>query len=317
MSVNKPIRGIASLSILIGHTWRMPNCSLVTKWLFSLVVNSGFLWVAYFFFMSGYGLMNNYMKRVDYSNGFLRKRLGELLIPCFMINTPYVAFRLLTGQYPSFMKMALAFFVPSQSVSTWWYVTAIAFFYFCFYCAMKIAKAPKSLLILITSVSVLAVIFAATVVQAGAHWWISTLAFPWGVMHLCSKEKLYEKYSSKWFRYTFLSAFIVLYCVSQYLFVILGDTIVVHMLRLVCSLLFVISISAMQAVTKTTNRMFSWLGAISYEIYLIHPIIIWLTTVVVPTLNNCMQIMLVAVLSIITAFIVKHFCDVLVKKLLK
>lgn len=72
-SVNKPIRGIACLSILIGHTWRMPNCSLVPKWLFSLVISTGYLWVAYFFFMSGYGLMNNYMERVDYSNGFLRK----------------------------------------------------------------------------------------------------------------------------------------------------------------------------------------------------------------------------------------------------
>lgn len=143
------------------------------------------------------------------------------------------------------------------------------------------------------------------------------ISIPVGVMHLCSKEKMYEKFSSKWFGYTFLSAFIVLYCVSQYLFVILGDTMVVHMLRLVCSLLFVISVSVMQTVTKTTNRMFSWLGAISYEIYLIHPIIIWLTTVVVPTLNNCMQIMIVAVLSIITAFIVKRFCDVLIKKLLK
>lgn len=33
---------------------------------------------------------------------------------------------------------------------------------------------------LITSVCVLTVIFAATVVKVGAHWWISTLAFPLG-----------------------------------------------------------------------------------------------------------------------------------------
>lgn len=73
----KALRGILSIVIVLHHLGQK-NMGVVLLPVFAKI---GYLATSVFFFLSGYGLMTQYMHRENYSRCFLRKRIGAVLVP--------------------------------------------------------------------------------------------------------------------------------------------------------------------------------------------------------------------------------------------
>ena len=74
------LKGLASLSILIGHI-NLDNQEYAEKELYQTPPGLGRFYPAFFMFCSGYGLMVSFKKKKDYLNNFLKKRVLSILIP--------------------------------------------------------------------------------------------------------------------------------------------------------------------------------------------------------------------------------------------
>ena len=72
------VRGFAAISVVLCHTG------------IPVFYRHGYLFVAIFYFFSGYGLMYGILKKKDYLKGFLKKRFLSLMIPYWVATLLYI-----------------------------------------------------------------------------------------------------------------------------------------------------------------------------------------------------------------------------------
>lgn len=73
--------------------------------------NIGFICVSIFFFISGWGTMYGYLKKEDYLNGFVSRKITKILIPYLIAIILYSAAEIATGS--SFIECLESFAVGS------------------------------------------------------------------------------------------------------------------------------------------------------------------------------------------------------------
>lgn len=90
LEATKGLRGIAAIGVILHHisqesAFQLANGSNRPGEL-SIFVNAGYLFVAIFFFCSGFGLIKSLNSKPDYFNGFIKKRLVKTLVIPFYVN---------------------------------------------------------------------------------------------------------------------------------------------------------------------------------------------------------------------------------------
>lgn len=85
-----PLRGIACISILVGHSWTGLAATFLQVYLYSLYRSIGYLWVGYFFFLSGFGLTNSYISNFQRRKNYIIRKVGGYcfrigLLICFIL----------------------------------------------------------------------------------------------------------------------------------------------------------------------------------------------------------------------------------------
>lgn len=167
LDVTKAVRGLAAIGVIMHHISQEENFQQAR--VMSIFVNSGFLFVAIFFFCSGYGLVKSLKTKPDYFKGFLRHRLPVLVVPFYVSVVLYTIFYFATGTR----------FAPVQwitntlgltMVNTYcWYVVVIILLYLIFYLVYKKIKSDKvRLIIMFAVVIIMGAIFA---VNGHFAWW--------------------------------------------------------------------------------------------------------------------------------------------------
>lgn len=219
--------------------------------------------VSLFLFISGYGLLSSYLAQQNsYLNGFFRKRIWKTAKPYLIATALFIGFEYLdkdsslTLVYSSLMKGE-----PPLPYS--WFVISIIIFYFAFYLIFLIPK--LSVLDKIMGCIVFSVFYIALVITAGYDrcWWVSSLAFPTGLLFRY-KERVFMKIGSS--------------AVSSILFLITSCAIVYMLIRskiedllpvayIFIPLLIIIPVENLRFTNSSILRFF---GKISYEIYLFH-----------------------------------------------
>lgn len=103
LAVMKSLRGFAAVGVILHHISQED----AFQWAggrgrpgeLDLFVNAGFLFVAVFFFCSGYGLIKSLETKPDYLDGFMKKRVVKtLVVPYYVSIVIYGLFRFLTGE---------------------------------------------------------------------------------------------------------------------------------------------------------------------------------------------------------------------------
>ena len=154
------LRGFAAIGVILHHISQEQAFQQANGWgkpgELSPFVNAGFLFVAIFFFCSGFGLIKSLETKPDYLNGFIKKRVVKtLVIPYYVSILIYGILRFASGER----------FAPAQWVTNLlgitmmnpyaWYPIIATILYLAFYFFFKHIKNRKFCYVLMALVILL------------------------------------------------------------------------------------------------------------------------------------------------------------------
>ena len=182
------LRGILAITIVLHHM----SEKIDSGYVFPYFQHLGYLVVAVFFFLSGYGLLVSYKKKgKNYLKGFLKKRVLYLLIIYLLVSAAYIVFDIIIGKEMSVKRAFTGLFLSSDPIAVnSWYITVQLMLYLFFWIVFSLGKPSRKTKILITTVLValLAVIYR--LVNYYSYWYISNFAFVFGMLWAEEKEKI-------------------------------------------------------------------------------------------------------------------------------
>lgn len=161
------LRGLLALVIILGHLALRTDAGGLLK----LLSRVGYLAVAVFFFLTGYGLQKQHMRRDNYAKGFLKKRLVAVVLPYVVVTGLFWSCYAGLGKVYSVKTLLSRSIVPYS-----WYIFAVLGFYLAFWLLMLVCKRNHRAMIAGGAVW-FAVHTAICVVTGGEIWWYMS-AFP-------------------------------------------------------------------------------------------------------------------------------------------
>ena len=171
----KSLRGFAAIGVILHHisqegAFQWAGGGYNKPGELSIFVNAGFIFVAIFFFCSGYGLIKSLETKPDYLNGFMKKRvLKTLVIPYYVSILIYGIARFASGERlpaAQWITNILGFTMMNEYA---WYPIIAAILYTAFYLIFKNIKNQKICFALMAAIIVLlGMIFC---VNGHFAWW--------------------------------------------------------------------------------------------------------------------------------------------------
>lgn len=318
------IRGLLAVLILLHHI----SITTATGVLMKTFAVVGIFCVAVFFFYSGYGLMTGYMQKENYLKGFFKKRIAKILIPYLISGVVTFLAHLLMRYKFTPSEIFNSLFTGDPIVKYSWYVLVILLLYLIFYIAARFLKKP----ILILPAVLAGTVGYAVIVETQFSWgnWTinSCLAFSFGILFAMYRDKYRPllRGGKKTTLFMLVSALLAAVAVilnfvnskipvfllmanpdfADYIMRSPSVFIAMNWIALVGILLF------FQVCRKIrlNDRVFSFLGGISFELYLYHGLILALLRNDVFFVGSDLLYLLAAVpLSVLAALGMKKLDD--------
>ena len=305
------LKGFLALGIVFHH---------LSQWVTTGVVFSNFGYmgtyiVSVFFFISGYGLYVQNNRKEDYLDNFLSKRLSKILTPFIAISSIYLIYRSINGQVLSSLFFIDLFRKGSTVIYNGWFVDIIILMYVFFYISFKIFS-NRTISILINTILIVVYIVLAIRLEYGFWWYNSSLPFVLGLLWAKNKNSIDEILN----RYYFM----ILVCITGLLFISHQYDIVYKKLHLVDSysyaflanidnVIFTIFFILIVRKIDFSNKYLLFLGKISFELYMIHGLVmsIFGKYFVTSRLNDVIFTISVLIVSISLAWLI----NVIIKKI--
>lgn len=278
------LKGLLQLVIILSHLSFVVEGNLF----FNIANRLGTSAVALFLFISGYGLTYSFKHKPGYLEGFGRHRLWAILYPFLAILGSYILFTTIrTGTlFNPLVSLKNLVLYGGTTLPNSWFVYALLLFYIFFYLSFKLLRTPGRALALLTLLVGLFVCYA--IYQGWARaWWITAFAFISG----CYVAEYYRSGVKLWQQLLFIfiafatTALIIktgniLLLLIPYLFIPIAIILLLEICgygRLITSL----EKNPEHATTfisrarKSLSKVFlNFLPQISYELYLIHGIVL-------------------------------------------
>ena len=162
-------RGVAAIVVFLSHAAAFVN-DKSDAFLFNFFAVVGYLSVAIFFFLSGYGVMKKYMIDENYEKTFLKKRMCSLLVPYAFFLILYWCYRNLYG-FVSPKDVLNTYITGLPIVSCSWYVVVIFLFYILFFLQIKVFKRKYKYFVISGILFNLIWIFLCRKMEYGIHWY--------------------------------------------------------------------------------------------------------------------------------------------------
>ena len=246
------LRGISAIEIMLGHIgiatsniYQFPNRK------------AGILFVGVFFMISGYGLAYGYYNKPNYLNGFIKNRFTKLLLPAILV---IIVETIINHDFSWSM-----FFSGAR-----WYVWELLVLYVLFYVTYRLFD--KNKLCILTFLCIV-IILIAYYIGLDNPWYGSTLCFSLGIAYYKYKSKSQNLTSIK--RLLIVIGLFIILGISILSFFVYEDTFIGNVLsRNLASFIFCSIVLLMLEKFNMNNSFSNGLAKISYEIYLVHPLII-------------------------------------------
>lgn len=263
----KKEKGIAAILIVLHHLSQRVKVSGP----FVILGYIGFILVAIFFFISGYGLSYGVQYKRDYLKGFFKRRLLPVLVPYWIVNTVDIVFYLIKGTFFTPMQYVLSF-IGIDVITGTWFVTAILIMYIIFWLAFKCKKSYVVLGICLIGYCIICINL-----NLHSSYTASISAFALGV---CWNK--IDRRMITWIRERYyLKSLIILGTFGIMFFgrlVLsakgLNNEVAQFVLRNLISVLFVYALIAVTQKVQFTGKVLEWLGNISYELYIVHSVLL-------------------------------------------
>ena len=254
------LRGIMAIEIVLGHTYGARNGTEL------LYLNDRIgIWpVGVFLFLSGYGLMYSLHHKKDYLKDFFKKRIiKRVFFPYVLVF--FIRYALVYGQQN--VVKVFAYDLLSN-----WFVTEIIIIYILWRISYTIFNEKHALGFLL----IIILIFNAIGCWAGisTRWYASTACFVLGIILEKIEPQMYLTIYKKYIIVAISIFFLVLCSV---LFLCIGDNnsgIMCVCMNVTCISVCVI-VYLVLSVLSIGNEMTLFWGENSWEIYLLHPTILY------------------------------------------
>lgn len=228
LQVSKGLQGYFALWIIFHQiSVLLVNDARDERFLF--FKNLGVLFVGFYFFCSGYGLIVSLEKKEHYLKGFMKKRFLMVLVPFFLCNYIYMLATLLLGAEYKMEDLFAAFFGVLLLNNQMWFAVEIMILYLLFYLTFGLIKNQKTAFVVI-NILVLCMMFFSfllghdnTSVTGGrwfyGEWWYNTtILFLCGMFFAKYRFKC-EAVINRWYVWLLLIGLLgvsIFYCLSSY-----------------------------------------------------------------------------------------------------
>ena len=305
------VKGFLAIGIIFHH---------LSQWVttgeeFSNFGYMGTYIVSVFFFLSGYGLYVQNGRKENYLDNFLVKRLSKVLIPFIVISSIYLIYRRMNGQVLSSVYFIDLFKKGSTVIYNGWFVDIIILMYIFFYISFTVFS-NKKIAILVNTVFIIFYIVLAIKLEYGFWWYDSSLPFVLGLIWAKNKKYI-DEILNKYY-------FIILVCITGLLFTFHQYSFILKKLNLVDSYSYALAanidniiftiffVLTMRKIDFSNSRLL-FLGKISFELYMIHGLVmsIFGKYFVTSRLNDVIFTILVLIVSISLAWLI----NLIIKKI--
>ncbi len=270
--MTESLKGIFTFFVILRHINN--RCGLVSDWRLLLIFDSfGYLSVAMYFFISGFGLMRAYKTREGYLDMFPQRRLLPFYIDCLFTVVLYAIFKGFTTGFTA-GEFFRSMFFGYTIVENGWYLQAILVFYVLFYFVFSTKLGTKLKILLMLAASL---IYMDVCIHYGrGEWWYSSIlslsfGFAWGAY----AERV-EAFLTGLVKYVLtLLASLAAFCVLFALSVKTGSMV----LRMLSAPAFTAFVILLVKAVRVDCGFFRFLGKRSFQIYGLHGIclLLWRT----------------------------------------
>lgn len=278
------LRGLFALEIVCGHVIRYESTLLYPLGKFMIVS------VAFFFFVSGWGVCRSYHHKANYLNKFLTKKCGYLLVLSLLAFAVRMVVLLATGRFDNGRNLILQYFS-----STNWYIWELFFFYCLFFLAYRFLPKYRWAVIAAVTFLLMTAAFFGGMIQG---YYSSAMAFPAGVV-------MYEYYPVivGFFKKTGGKVIVFMMAVFGLSSLLLGaDSLIgmVYLRNVMCLAVLCIMVYFL-TYFHTDNLFLRFLGKYSTGIYLYQFVYLEVTGALT---DWCIRILLVCALTLFTAVVI-------------
>lgn len=313
----KSLKGLLAILIIFHHV----SQKITTGENFSNFEYMGRYIVALFFFLSGYGLYFQYSNNAMYMENFLRKRLVRIFIPFFVFIVIYVIYRATLGEVVN-VDFFLSFWRDhSNIIYNGWFINSIIILYVIFYVSFKMKGSKIAIFKLVFFI--LVYIFWKVYRSHGDWEYVSIMAFLLGVVWM-KHRNLIDKFIEKNYFVCLVSFSILMYVFHHYEAIMknIGITnkyVYYGIVGNLCTMIFVVYYLLLTNKLDFSNKYLDFLGGISFEIYMIHGLVMHYLGkfFVSSSVNDAIYTIVVLLVSIIFAYCIKKLIVVIEKKFMK
>lgn len=302
LSESSSLKGILCLAVFFNH---------FTGWytdldpIMYLFVHCGSQVVAVFFFLSAYGIGKKY-KDSTIGNEYLIKRYTSLFIPYWICEAVYCIVSV-SADIPikvdvnpkNIFVAALGIVDKSEIVENAWFVTVIALMYLIYFISYKFA--PK-----INNTAKIWFLFILLSVLTRGRWLSTSIAFPIGTLIAEYEAKIKRIFREK----SILSIILLLLAFGlgvslKYIGKSRNENVVIMELSdTVTSIIFPIIVYYLIHYVKIGNSVTGFLSGISYEVYLIHGLMIRISYRIWGPDNKIMFCLTALGMTVIAAYVI-------------
>lgn len=260
-------KGIAAMVIMLHHiSFRLSNLPVYVKpiWYIAFPI------VGFFFFMSGYGLTCGLLQKKNYLQGFLSKRLLNIIAPYVIVAITWIGLEIIGGGQTPARAFTIRYIQPL------WFIWVIIAAYIVFYTVFKHTEIDVGTYCFVSIT--IAYILISAFVNPRDEMYASIIGMPLGVLWAEHEKKIDACFETNFLKKEFIAAamFVVLFT-GRLVLSILGfdNQLFQTVLRNIITIAFIVPLIELLKKVKIQKRFLIWLGTISYEIYIIHPFILY------------------------------------------
>lgn len=258
------LKGIFALCVLVHHLYQhsgLFRASLVGTGLQAL----GYLSVACFFFLSGYGLYVSYIKKGEtYIREFFKKKIVPFYIVILLLSVIYAAEGVALGQTYSVGILLKSLTFGGTVIGKGWYLQVQLLLYLCFWLTFRTVKNRRYGILWIYGECLL---FCLIMYGLGyrSTWFESVFAFAAG-MTWCELAARKRAPGNKVVALGCGMEF-VLFCAVLFGSFLVKNSVAALILKMLSAVLFAVLIAAATKLIRVENGITRWLGRYSFEIY--------------------------------------------------
>lgn len=304
MNASRAMRGFWCLVVILTHTPEGYQNRLQ-----DMVGSFGYIGVTFFFMTSAFGLTLGLKKKPEAIRTFWRSRLPKLIVPNWTINVVVILL------YALFFRISHEFSVFFH-IDPWvmWLLGCYAIFWLCRRFLPERFSNPV-ICLSVLAVSAAVYVLLHIVLETPGGWCTEVLGFVWGILLAEHYDRIKSFFTRNWLKKAILSCLISLVLGVLYLkckpFVFWGG----YVLKIILGISILIFILILNSRIKLGNPVISFLGEISFEVYLTHPDVFYFVETLLPDLDSGVFIVVSMITTVLFAAMVHKLSLMLLKRL--